>query len=222
MSHPAYTLLIGSRNFSSWSLRAWLALKHTGVPFQTRLFDLRGPGRADIKGATPAGLVPTLEVTRPGQPMFPICDSLAIDEFLAEHHPSAGLWPSDPFARARARSVAAEMHSGFVDLRRTCPMDMIARVADHPITEETRANVARITQIWRDCRETFGKGGDFLFGAFGIADCFYAPVVSRFITYDIEVDATALAYCEAVFATPAMREWIKGAETEEAERARNA
>ncbi|MCE9522209.1 MAG: glutathione S-transferase N-terminal domain-containing protein, partial [Alphaproteobacteria bacterium] len=152
MPLPAYTLLIGSRNFSSWSLRAWLALKRCDTEFDCELFDLRGPERALIKAASPSAQVPLLRVRRPGAEDFAIWDTLAIAEYLAERHPDAHLWPHDPFARARARSICAEMHSGFADLRRNCPMDMIAHVAAHQITDETRAQIQRITEIWTNCR----------------------------------------------------------------------
>jgi glutathione S-transferase len=222
MSDTGYTVLIGSRNFSSWSLRGWLAAKLTGAPFETKLFKFHTPERAQIAKASPSGLVPTLTVTRPGQPPFHIWDSLAMGEFLAEAHPHVHLWPEDKFARARARSVTAEMHSGFADLRRTCPMDIMARVANHPITDETKRNIDRIQLLWRHCRHEFGAGGDFLFGAFGLADCFYAPVVTRFVTYGIALDDTARAYVEAVNSWAAMKEWTHDAALEEVERKKSA
>jgi glutathione S-transferase len=214
----AYTLLIGSRNLSSWSLRGWLPLKLAGVPFETKLFNFHTPERAQIAKSSPSGLVPALSVQRPGQASFMVWDSLAISEYLAEAHPGAQLWPEDKFARARARSVTAEMHSGFVDLRRTCPMDIMRRVHNHPLTDDTKRNVDRIQFLWRECRREFGRGGDFLFGRVSLADCFYAPVVTRFVTYGIAVDDTARAYIEAVTNWPAMQEWTQGAAQEEAER----
>jgi glutathione S-transferase len=219
MSSTAYTLAIGSRNYSSWSLRAWLALKLCGIAFDTEFYDLRSPERAKIKATSPSAMVPVLRVSRQDAPSFDVWDTLAIAEFLAERHLHAHLWPIDPFARARARSVSAEMHSGFADLRRTCPMDMIARVADHPITDETNAQIRRITQIWNECRNDFGSGGDFLFGSFGIADCFFAPVVSRFQTYAIALDGPARGYAEAVLSWAAMKQWIAEATREEGARA---
>jgi glutathione S-transferase len=211
----SYTLLIGSRNLSSWSLRGWLAMKLTGAPFETKLFNFHTPERAQIAKASPSGLVPTLTLERPGHAPFMVWDSLALSEFLAEAHPASHLWPEDRFARARARSVSAEMHSGFADLRRTCPMDLMKRVHNHPLNDETKRNVERIQLLWRECRREFGQGGDFLFGAFSIADCFYAPVVTRFVTYGIAMDETARAYAEAVTSWAAMKEWTQGAAQEE-------
>jgi len=222
MSSPAYTLVIGSRNYSSWSLRAWLALKLCGVAFDTEHYDLRGPQRAEIKTASPSALVPVLRVARPNGAHFPVWDTLAIAEFLAENHAPARLWPQDMFARARARSICAEVHSGFVDLRRTCPMDRIARVANHPLTGDTRAQLQHIARIWTSCRGEFGAGGDFLFGSFGIADCFYAPVVSRFQTYAIPLEGRAKDYAEALLSWAAMKEWTADAEREETQREQRA
>jgi glutathione S-transferase len=218
MASAAYTLLIGSRNFSSWSLRGWLAMKLTGAPFETKLFNFHTPERAQIAQASPSGLVPALNVTRAGQASFMVWDSLAIGEFLAEAHPDANLWPEDKFARARARSASAEMHSGFAELRRTCPMDIMARPANHTLNDETKRNVERIQYLWRECRREFGQGGDFLFGSFGLTDCFYAPVVTRFATYGVPLDATARRYVEAVTSWAAMKEWTQGAAQEEAAR----
>ena len=198
MTNATYTLLIGSRNFSSWSLRGWLAMKLAGVPFETKLFNFHTPERAQIAQASPSGLVPALNVARDGQPPFMVWDSLALGEFLAEAHASAHLWPEDKFARARARSVSAEMHSGFAELRRSCPMDIMARPSHHTLNDETKRNVERIQFLWRECRRDFGQGGDFLFGSFSLADCFYAPVVTRFVTYGIALETTARGYVETV------------------------
>jgi glutathione S-transferase len=210
-----YTLLIGSRNFSSWSLRGWLAAKLTGAPFETKLFNFHTPERAQIAKSSPSGLVPALTVERPGQTPFMVWDSLAIGEFLAEAHPGSHLWPEDRFARAQARSVSAEMHSGFAELRRTCPMDIMNRAHNHPLNEETKRNVERIQFLWRACRRDFAQGGDFLFGSFSLADCFYAPVVTRFVTYGVKVDDTARAYIDAITSWAAMKEWTQGAAAEE-------
>jgi glutathione S-transferase len=214
MSHST-TLFIGTRNLSSWSLRGWLALKLTGAPFETKLFSFHTSERAQIVKTSPSGMVPALTVERPGHTPFWVWDSLAVSEFLAESYPGSHLWPEDRFARARARSISAEMHSGFVDLRRTCPMDILARVQNHPLTDETKRNVERIQQLWRECRHEFGSGGDFLFGSFSIADCFYAPVVTRFITYGIAMDDPARAYADAITSWAAMKEWTQDAVKEE-------
>jgi glutathione S-transferase len=217
-----YTILIGSRNFSSWSLRGWLAAKLTGAPFETKLFKFHTPERAQIAKASPSGMVPALTVERPGQAPFMVWDSLAIGEFLADAHPASHLWPEDRFARARARSVSAEMHSGFAELRRTCPMDIMNRVQGHVLTDETKRNVERIQLLWRECRREFGAGGDFLFGSFSLADCFYAPVATRFVTYNIPVDDTARAYIDAVTSWAAMQEWTHDAAEDEKARKASA
>jgi glutathione S-transferase len=219
MSTPRLTLLIGSRNYSSWSLRPWLALRLSGLAFETRLFDLKGPDRAAIPQHSPSGKVPCLIVSRDGKPDLTIWDSLAICEYVAELAQAAQLWPSDPEQRAWARSVTAEMHSGFADLRQTCPMDIIASVPRHEITAETARNIARITEIWTQCRTAAQDKGAFLFGPFGIADCFYAPVVTRFHTYGVKLDGLAGDYMTAVREWAAMQEWSAEGAREEARRA---
>jgi glutathione S-transferase len=219
MATPHLTLMIGSRNFSSWSLRPWLALRLSGLAFETRLFDLKGPERAQIASASPSGLVPCLIVRPQGAAEYFVWDSLAICETLAEMAPDAQLWPTDPNTRARARSVSSEMHSGFAELRKTCPMDILNRYPGHTITAETAQNIARITQIWTECRQAHRDKGDFLFGPFSIADCFYAPVVTRFHSYDVKLTGLAAEYAEAVRSWAAMREWTAEADREERSRA---
>lgn len=219
MSTPHLTLMIGSRNYSSWSLRPWLALRLSGLPFDTRLFDLKGPGRAHIATASPSGLVPCLIVKPQSAPEYFVWDSLAVCETLNELSPDAQLWPSDPRTRAWARSVASEMHSGFADLRRTCPMDILNRYPGHAITAETQQNIDRITKIWTECRQAHRDKGDFLFGPFTIADCFYAPVVTRFQSYDVKLSGLAAEYSEAVRSWAALREWTDEAAREEGARA---
>lgn len=214
-----YTLLIGSRNYSSWSLRAWLALRLTGLPFQERLFDLRGPQRSAIAGASPSGLVPSLIVARPGAPDLQIWDSLAIGEYLAEVQPAAQLWPSNPDVRAVARSAVCEMHSGFAELRRTCPMDLAGHFPQHTLNTETAKQVERIVALWAELRRNHGAGGDYLFGAFGLADCFYAPVVTRFQTYGIALQGAASEYAQAIQEHAMMQEWTNAARHEERARA---
>ncbi len=137
----------------------------------------------------------------------PVWESLAILEYLAEKFPAAGLWPADPAARAEARAVAAEMHAGFVPLRRHLPMNMWRPVRRRELTPDVQADVGRIEAMWTDCRTRFGAGGDFLFGSFGAADAMYAPVVSRFHTYGVELGQAARSYMEAVMALPAWGEW---------------
>ena len=215
MSAPQMTLMIGSRNYSSWSLRPWLALRLSGLEFETRLFDLKGPQRAEIASASPNGLVPCLSVREPGAPERFIWDSLAISEYVHEAAPGAQLWPADRPTRAWARSVTAEMHSGFAELRRTCAMDIVNRYPGHEINAETRKNIERIVRVWTECREAHRDRGDFLFGSFSIADCFYAPVVTRFQTYGVALDGLAAQYADAVRSWAALQEWTAEAAREE-------
>ena len=207
------TLVIGNKAYSSWSLRPWLALKHTGRPFREILVPLRRPDtRARILEHSPSGRVPCL---KDGGRV--IWDSLAICEYLAERFPDAALWPGDAEARALARAVSAEMHSGFAALRTHMSMDLKAAHPGEGRTPETEADIARIAALWRGMRERFGQGGDFLFGRFSIADAMYAPVVTRFVTYGVALDAVGQAYVEAVQALPAMREWTAAALAEPSE-----
>ena len=143
-----------------------------------------------------------------------VWDSLAIAEFLAETYPDANLWPADPSQRAAARAVCCEMHSGFMDLRRSMPMNMRSQFPGREITPETQGDINRITAIWRDCRKKYGSGGDFLFGAFTIADAFFAPVASRFKTYGIELEETPRAYTDMILALPEVRAWAEAARNE--------
>ena len=211
---PNYTMILGNKSYSSWSLRGWLIAKLAGIDFAEEVIFLRKPDtRAKILRHSPAGMVPVL--VEDGEAIW---DSLAIGEHLAERYPERRLWPADPAARALARCVVAEMHSGFRALRMALPMDLRRRYPDHPLTPEVAAEVARIQAIWRDCRERFGgKSGDrggFLFGAPTIADAFYAPVVTRFRSFEVKLDETAEAYCVAVMAWPAMKEWVAAAAEE--------
>jgi glutathione S-transferase len=204
------TLVIGDRNYSSWSLRGWLMARQSGAPFETVLIPL---GEADttarIRRYSPSGRVPCLvdgEVT--------VWESIAIGEYLAERFPDAGLWPEDRSARAAARAVSAEMHAGFMALRRTRPMHIRGRRPGLALTAEAAADVARIAAIWRDCRARFGASGPFLFGGFTIADAMFAPVVMRFRTYAIAPGPVEAAYMQAVLAHPAVIEWGAAAEAE--------
>jgi glutathione S-transferase len=204
---PIPKLILGNKTYSSWSLRGWLVAKQAGFNFAEVVVPLRKAGtRAEIQKYSAAGKVPTLIVD--GEPIW---DSLAIAEYLAERFPEKGLWPADAAARRLARCVSAEMHSGFPALRRALPMDLSKHYPDRPITSDVQADIDRIGQIWSDCRERFGSGGDFLFGAFCIADAFYAPVVTRFRTYGVKLDPVAEAYCTAVTETPWMRDWAAAA-----------
>ena len=199
----ALQLVIGSKNYSSWSLRAWLALEHTGARYEEILVPFSAPDwRERIRRHSPSGRVPFLIDDGLG-----VWDSLAIVEYLAEKFPAAGLWPADPAPRALARCVVAEMHSGFGALRASMPMDLQENAPGKGHTQDALADAARIQQIWRDCRARFGTGGPWLFGAFSAADCFYAPVVFRFLCYGVALDATARAYCDALTAHASVARW---------------
>jgi glutathione S-transferase len=205
-----YTLVIGNKKYSSWSLRPWLLLVHGGIAFDEIRIGLRKPDTAErIRAQTPAGRVPVLHAGK-----LTIWDSLAIAEFLAERHPDSVRWPADLEVRARARSVSAEMHSGFSALRQNMPMHCDASYPGAGRTPEALADIARITEMWNDCRARFGSGGPFLFGAFSIADAMYAPVVFRFRTYGVELDAVCRAYVDTMITLPAMQRWLAEATAE--------
>jgi glutathione S-transferase len=219
----AYKLVIGNKNTSSWSLRPWLAMRHAGIAFEEIAIDLRAPdAKAQILQYSPSGKVPALLVGR-GRTIW---DSLAIVEYLAETYPA--LWPRAAAARALARSVSAEMHSGFQALREHCPLDFLGRKPKARLLKPVAADVRRIVAIWQDCRSRHGSGGPFLFGRFSAADAMYAPVASRFRTYLPDLapygdDGTAEAYVQAIFALPEMAEWEQGARAQlEAARAHAA
>jgi glutathione S-transferase len=197
-------LVIGNKNYSSWSLRPWLAMKVLGIPFEEKRVPLYGPdSKRELLQYSPAGKVPCLV---DGE--LRVWDSLAILETLAERHP--GLWPAEATLRARARSVSAEMHSGFPNLRQHMSMNVRKRHPGKGRTPEVLAEIARIVEIWSECR------GPFLFGPFCAADAMYAPVVLRFRTYEVELPAACRAYADAVLALPALQEWMRdaGRETE--------
>jgi len=205
-----YTLILGNKTYSSWSLRGWLLAKQAGIAFDEVVIPLRQPDtRAQILHHSPAGKVPTLVAV--GEVVW---DSLAIAETLAETYPAQGLWPSDPAARRLARCISAEMHAGFQALRGALPMDLSKHYPGHRIAPEGQADIDRIQAIWRDCRGRFGKAGEFLFGAFSAADAFYAPVVTRFRTYDVTLDSISEAYCTAVTGHPWMKDWAAAAAEE--------
>ncbi|HEY0302208.1 MAG TPA: glutathione S-transferase family protein [Rhizomicrobium sp.] len=210
-----YTLIVGTKDWSSWSLRPYVALRATGAAFEEILVPLRQQDLTgnEIKKYSKAGRVPILKIAEDGREVT-VWDSLAICETLAERHPEARLWPADPLARAEARSYAAEMHSGFPDLRDQLSMDFARRHPLPELREATRAQIARIVDAWRSALERFGADGGFLFGGLTIADCMYAPVVSRFVTYDIAVPAAVKTYMERMMALPAMRDWGAAAQRE--------
>jgi glutathione S-transferase len=196
-------LIIGNKNYSSWSLRPWIAMRHAGLDFTDEVIPLYEPASAEkILKYSPTGKVPVLI-----DGDIVVWESLAILDHLAERFPKAQLWPSDPKARAQARAVSAEMHAGFMPLRRYCPMNMRRLHKKRELTAEVAADVRRIERIWTECRERFGAGGPFLFGAFSNADAMFAPVVSRFASYAIGVGAAAEQYMAAVMALPAWKEW---------------
>ena len=194
-------LVIGDRNYSSWSLRPWLASKQAKLPFEEIFIRLRETGtKAAIFKYSPSGKVPCLI---DGDTV--VWESLAICEYLAESEPS--LWPADRRARAEARSVCAEMHSGFGALRQNLPMQISASKPYEERNAEVKADLARIVKIWESCRARFAAGGPFLFGPFTIADAMYAPVVWRFVTYAVDAPAASRAWLDTMCALPAMQEW---------------
>jgi glutathione S-transferase len=203
----ALTLIIGNKNYSSWSLRPWIAMTVAGIAFEEKVIPLYEPGsREQVLAYSPAGKVPVLldgDVA--------IWESLAILEYLAEKFPQSRLWPADAHTRAHARAVANEMHGGFLALRKACPMNMWLPVKPRPVPDDAMDNVRRIDALWSDCRARFGQGGPFLFGAFGAADAMYAPVVSRLHSYGIELSAPARVYMDAVMALPAWDAWREAA-----------
>jgi len=200
-------IVIGNRNYSSWSLRGWLAIKHSGLPFTEIFIPLNQPEtKAQIAANSKSGLVPVLKVDG-----HEVWDSLAIIETLNDLAPDAGLWPDDFKVRARARSVSAEMHSGFYPLRRDMPMDLRSTHAGAGHTEGALKNAARISALWTDCREAYSVNGDYLFGAWSAADMMYAPVVGRLRTFGVPVDAKVQKYLDAVWAHPDMAEWVQAA-----------
>jgi glutathione S-transferase len=204
------TLVIGNKNYSSWSLRPWLLLRQAGIPFTEIRIPLYTPqSRPQILKYSPAGQVPVLidGATR-------VWESLAICEWVAERFPKAHAWPEAPAARAMARSVAAEMHGGFASLRAELPMNCRGPRTGVTPSPAALAQIDRVREIWRSCREQHGRSGDFLFGRFGIADAMFAPVVIRFATYGIELTGAARDYAQAVQALPALREWMEGARAE--------
>jgi glutathione S-transferase len=203
----ALTLILGNKNYSSWSLRPWIAMRVAGLSFDEKVIPLYEPGsREEVLKYSPAGKVPVLI---DGDER--VWESLAILEHLAERFPAAGFWPKDPLARSFARAVASEMHAGFAALRRNCPMNLWLPPKPRAVPDDVKGDVARIEAIWDECRSRFGRGGPFLFGAFGAADAMYAPVVARFHSYGLPVGSGARAYMGAVMALPAWKTWCEAA-----------
>ncbi len=211
---PEFTIILGNKAYSSWSLRGWLLLRRTGAAFEERVIPLFRPGfKATILAHSPSGRVPALVAGE-----LTVWDSLAIAEYLHERYPGAGLWPEDPAARAVARAVTAEMHGGFAALRERLPMDLkrkpLAPGEIDTSTGELGAEIARIAEIWTDCRNHAPNGGPFLFGAFGAADAFYAPVATRFRTFGVALEGAAAAYRDALLAWPDLVAWTEAAQAE--------
>ena len=209
-------LFIGNKAYSSWSMRGWLAVKHSGLPFDEAtvpLYDEAWNSRREGDEFAPSGgKVPILW----DEGDVVVWDSLAIIDYLNEKTGGArGYWPTDPAARAMARSMAAEMHSSFAALRRSHSMNIRAQFPPQPLSPAVEADVVRILQIWAEARARFGGSGEFLFGAWGAADIMFAPVVTRFITYAIPVARFALPYMQAVISHPHVQEWIGGAQAED-------
>ena len=203
----ALTLVIGNKNYSSWSMRPWVLMRELGIPFEEKKLRFHSEEwTRDIGRWSPSGMVPVL-----WRGDMAVWDTLAILETLAEWHPDKGVWPADPRARAFARSMSAEMHAGFRDLRSTMPMNIRASLAGKGMTPATQANIARIEALWGEARRRFGAAGPFLFGAFCAADAMYAPVVMRFRTYAVASGGEAGAYCEAMRAAPGVAAWIREA-----------
>ena len=196
-------LVIGNKNYSTWSLRPWLGLKQAGIPFTEkliRLFDGDWPDSVRVYS-------PTLKVPVLIEGGVTVWESLAILEYAADRFPESGLWPADPPARAVARSVSAEMHAGFGALRTHMPMNIRKSLPGKGRDEGVMEDIFRIMALWNDCRARFGTGGPFLFGAFSIADAMFAPVASRFRTYGVDLDPTGREYADALLDLPAYKEW---------------
>ena len=202
-------LVVGNKNYSSWSLRGWLLLRAFGIPFtEVQVWLDAGPeAAAELRRLSPSARVPCLI-----DDGLVVWDSLAIAEYVAEKFPAAGIWPRDARHRALARSVCAEMHSGFTALRKALPMNIRNRYPAAPIGEDARADVARIAAIWRECLQA--SGGPFLFGAFSAADAFFAPVAARLRSYGVTLEADLERYVDAVLGHTAMKEWCAAAAVE--------
>ena len=198
------TLVIGNKNYSSWSMRPWVLMKQLGIPFTEKKLRFHSDEwNAEIERWSPSRLVPVL--WRGGEAVW---DTLAIAETVNEWYPDKGVWPKDPQARGFARSCSAEMHSGFRDLRSHMPMNIRASHPGKGMRPEVQADIERIESLWAEARRRFGAGGPFLFGHFCAADAMYAPVVTRFRTYAVKLSPEAQRYCDAMLAAPGVRAWI--------------
>jgi glutathione S-transferase len=209
---PKAVLTISSKNYSSWCLRGWLLCKLAGIDFEEEVVSLDDPStRAELLLLSPSFLVPAL--THDGVKVW---DTLAMGEYLAETFPRAGLLPRDRAARAHCRAISGEMHSGFYNLRSALPMNLKARHPGFKVWAGARADIDRVAAIWRECLDRYG--GPYLFGSgLTMADAMYAPVCTRFLTYDVALDPECAAYCGSIMAWPAMAEWVADARAEPAE-----
>ncbi|MBS1174594.1 MAG: yfcF 1 [Burkholderiaceae bacterium] len=203
-------LYIGNKNYSSWSLRPWLLMKHFDIPFTEHVVGVAGRGANDLHhGYSKNGLVPCLHIENG----FQIWDTLAIAEYLAETYPEKHLYPIDKFARARARSISAEMHSGFANLRGAMGMNIKMRLKGAEPSVEVTKDIQRVVEIWTDARCEFGQttGKPYLFGGFSVADAMFAPVIWRFFSYNVALEGEAKAYLETMLAHPLMQAWEQSA-----------
>ncbi len=204
-------LVIGNKNYSSWSFRPWMVLKQAGIPFEEELISFNDPTfGARVRRVSPSGRVPVLV-----DGSLTVWDSLAIVEYLAEKFPDRRLWPANPAARAVARSLCAEMHSGFALLRSSLPMNFQVSLPGAGWNVKVQKEIDRMAAMWEDTRARFGASGSLLFGAFTIADAFFAPVVPRFTAYAVKLPPVAQAYAEALAALPAYQEWAVAARAED-------
>jgi glutathione S-transferase len=209
---PLLSLLIGNKNYSTWSMRPWVLLTQAGIPFEeVQLWFDQDAHLPDAADRLPAGKVPVLVVDG-----APVWDSLAICETVAELFPDKQLWPGDARARQIARSMCAEMHSGFGSVRNAMPMNIRTPLPGKGMSADVQRDIDRIVALWRECRERYGQGGEMLFGRFTIADAYYAPVVMRFMTYEVALPPDAQRYADAVRALAAVRAWIDAARREDA------
>lgn len=204
------TLVIGNKNYSSWSLRAWLLLKQAGIAFQEIKIPLHTEaGNQTADQYSPSGKVPVLI-----DGDVKVWESLAILEYIAERHPEKKLWPENAEVRSYARAISSEMHAGFTNLRKNMVMNCRTSLPGKGMAEGVQADISRITQIWNECRKRFGRHGRFLFGFFTAADAMYAPVAFRFNTYGVSLDPVSKQYMEAMLNLPAMQDWLAAARIE--------
>ena len=205
--NASLTLIVGNKNYSSWSMRPWVLLRGLDIPFRERQIKFHTQDWSDnIKRLSPSGMVPVLWEGEPGSG-FATWDTLAIAERVHELFPAAGAWPSDPRARARARSLCAEFHSGFRTFRSSMPMNIRSRYPGKGLNPDVAKDIERIVALWTDARKDFGGKGSFLFGAFSAADAFYAPVATRFVTYGFDLKGAARDYQRALLDSPGVKAW---------------